>query len=389
MKAIYVRREVLASLGDELRRVANEYGVDVYEYAPDEARQVSDGFFVGKRTLRIRGRADAPRRARPASPPLDLLQDTRAPATTEHSLLMDRLGTRSDQRAISDRLARRLDRAYRTELDQTLVWHRRSAWEYAAMLERLPAQRAIPRDPKARAALDRYRRFLRDGLQFSKEAVAIVEREKAAAQDGLVGTGDWKRLEATLEARARALDFSWIMHDTYRAAVERWVPLKNDYDQVREQAWRRFPRDPEVADRRVRIAAIESAMRSRGETRRFLDTLVKDHRRPRVAAAAFRVAVVDGLATTATYQAMASLLARRDLARAAGRELGLSPRELASLRQVVGRRGPKRRAISALVETRLPATTGPPAPRLRPTRAAPTRRRAALRQRAAAGARAR
>ena len=391
VKAIYVRREVLASLGDELRHVASEYGVDVYEYVPDDARQVSRGFFVGKRTLRIRGRADAPRRARPASPPLDVdtLPEARALTTTEHSLLMDRLGTRSDQRAISDGLARRLDRAYRAELGQTLVWHRRSAWEYAAMLKRLPAQRAIPRDPKARAAFDRYRRFLRDGLQFSKEAVATVERERAAAKGRLVGTADWKRLEATLEARERALDFSWMMHDTYRAALERWVPLKEDYDQVREEAWRRFPRDPDVADRRVRIAAIEGAMRSRGETRRFLDALVKDHRRPRVAAAAFRVAVAGGLATTATYQAMASLLARRDLARAAGRELGLSPRELASLRQVVGRRGPKRRAISALVETRLPATTGPRSPRLRPARAAPARRRAPLRHRAAAGARAR
>lgn len=385
VKAIYVRREVLASLGGELRRVANEYGVDVYEYAADGARQAAGGYFVGKRTLRMRGRADASRRARPVPLRLDFFREARALDSTEHSLLMDRLGTRSDQRAVSDGLGRRLDRAYRAELDQALVWHQQSAWEFGAMLKRLPGQRAIPRDPKARAAFDRYRRFLRSGVQFSREAVAIVEREKAAAGGRLVRSADWKRLEARLKARESALDFSWIMHDTYRGALERWVPLKEEWDQVRDEAWRRFPRDRDATDRQVRIAAIEGAIRSRGETRRFLDTLVKDHRRPRVAAAAFRVAVVGGLATTGTYQAMARLLARRDLARAAGRELGLSPRELASLREVVGRRGPKRRAISSLVEGRLAATTGARDPRLRPTRVAPARRRPALRHRAAAG----
>jgi hypothetical protein len=389
VKAIYLRGDVLTSLGDQLRRIADQYGVDVYEYAPDDARAVRNGFFVGARVLRIRGRADAPRRTDPASPPLERLRVARTLDTAEHGLLMDRLGLVSNQRRVADELARRLDGAYRAELADTLVWHRRSAWQYAAMLERLPARRAIPRDPKARAAFERYRRFLRGGVRFSKEAIALLESEEAAASDRLIGTADWERLEAGLADRAAANDFSWLMSDTYRAALDRWLQLGDEWSEVRDEAGRRFPGRGDMADRRVRIAAIARALESRSETRRFLNALVRDHRRPRVAAAAFQAAVAGGVATTGTYRAMARLLARRDLAGSIGRELGLDRRELAALRELVERRGPKRRAISALIDRRRSPLAGAQGGRARPAKASPVRRRAAPGHRAPSVGRAR
>lgn len=320
-----------------------------------------NGFFVGKRTLRMRGRADAPRRAQPAAPRLDRLLRARPEDRTEHSLLMDRLGLASDDRAVSDELGRRLDLAYRQELDEKLIQHRQDAWAYAAMRKRLPARSTIPRDPKARAAHDRYRGFLDAGVRFSREAIAVIEREQGAMAGRLVETADWERVEATLDGLAAAYDFRSMMHDTYRSAVERWVPLQEAWNEVRDEGWRRFPRRGDLEDRRVRLAAIESAVRSRAETRRFLDTLVKDHRRPRVAAAAFRASVAGRMATTSTYRSMERLLARP--AGAAVRELGLTAPELPALRGLVSQRGPKRRAIATLIGRRAPSSRRAVAPR--------------------------
>ncbi|HUS64111.1 MAG TPA: hypothetical protein VMZ28_06190, partial [Kofleriaceae bacterium] len=305
-----------------------------------------------KRTLRMRGRRDAPRRAQPAAPRLDRLLRARPEDRTEHSLLMDRLGLASDDPAVADELGRRLDRAYRQELAEKLIQHREDAWAYAAMRKRLPPRSAIARDAKARAAHDRYRRFLDAGVRFSREAIAVVEREQAGMTGRLVETADWERVEATLGGLAAEQDFRPVMHDTYRSAVERWAPLREAWNEVRDESWRRFPRRGDLDDRRARLAAIESAVRSRAETRRFLDTLVKDHRRPRVAAAAFRASVAGRMATTGTYRAMERLLARP--AGAAVRELGLTPPELPALRGLVSRRGPKRRAISTLIGRRAP-----------------------------------